>query len=145
MFAIHNRRRNRMRKLTCSESTLVGKQLAQGSAATLKKLWLEPGGNAPFIVFDDTCLAGAVTGLLATKFSNGGQTCACQNRVYVQAGVYAQFGKMLVERVAALKGVPATTSDAQICRMNVHALNKIAHHVDNSIGLGARVLTEKQT
>ena len=76
----------RVRKITFTGSTPVGKHLARESAATLKKLSLELGGNAPFIVFDDADLDAAVTGLMAAKFRNGGQTCVCPNRVYVQAG-----------------------------------------------------------
>ena len=77
---------SRVRKITFTGSTAVGKLLARDSAATLKKLSLELGGNAPFIVFDDAADA-AVDGLMAAKFRNGGQTCVSPNRVYVQAGV----------------------------------------------------------
>ncbi len=76
----------RVRKITFTGSTPVGKHLARESAGTLKKLSLELGGNAPFIVFDDTDLDAAVAGLMASKFRNGGQTCVCPNRVYVQSG-----------------------------------------------------------
>ncbi|KNH07818.1 Succinate-semialdehyde dehydrogenase [NADP+] [Candidatus Burkholderia brachyanthoides] len=78
---------SRVRKITFTGSTPVGKYLARESAATLKKLSLELGGNAPFIVFDDADLDAAVTGLMAAKFRNGGQTCVCPNRVYVQSSV----------------------------------------------------------
>lgn len=132
----------RVRKITFTGSTPVGKYLARASAETLKKLSLELGGNAPFIVFDDADLEAAVSGLLAAKFRNGGQTCVCPNRVYVQAGVYEQFGRMLSERVAALKVAPATDAAAQIGPMiNVRALDKIARHVDDAVAHGARVLT----
>lgn len=131
----------RVRKITFTGSTPVGKYLARESAATLKKLSLELGGNAPFIVFDDADLEAAVTGLLAAKFRNGGQTCVCPNRVYVQAGVYEQFGKLLSERVSALKVAPATDPAAQIGPMiNARAIDKIARHVDDAIAHGARVL-----
>ncbi|MCY0389250.1 NAD-dependent succinate-semialdehyde dehydrogenase [Robbsia sp. Bb-Pol-6] len=131
----------RVRKITFTGSTPVGKYLARESAATLKKLSLELGGNAPFIVFDDADLDAAVTGLLAAKFRNGGQTCVCPNRVYVQAGVYEQFGKLLSERVSALKVAPATDPAAQIGPMiNARAIDKIARHVDDALAHGARVL-----
>ena len=131
----------RVRKITFTGSTPVGKYLARESAGTLKKLSLELGGNAPFIVFDDADLDAAVTGLLAAKFRNGGQTCVCPNRVYVQAGVYDKFADMLSRRVAELKVAPATDPDAQIGPMiNIRALDKIARHVDDALAHGARVL-----
>ena len=131
----------RVRKITFTGSTPVGKYLARESAGTLKKLSLELGGNAPFIVFDDADLDAAVAGLLASKFRNGGQTCVCPNRVYVQAGVYEKFAEMLSRRVAELKVAPATDPDAQIGPMiNVRALDKIARHVDDAKAHGARVL-----
>jgi succinate-semialdehyde dehydrogenase/glutarate-semialdehyde dehydrogenase len=132
----------RVRKITFTGSTAVGKYLARESADTLKKLSLELGGNAPFIVFDDADLDAAVTGLLASKFRNGGQTCVCPNRVYVQAGVYERFAALLGERVAALKVAPATDPDAQIGPMiNARAIDKIARHVDDALTHGARVVT----
>jgi succinate-semialdehyde dehydrogenase/glutarate-semialdehyde dehydrogenase len=133
---------SRVRKITFTGSTPVGKYLARESASTLKKLSLELGGNAPFIVFDDADLDAAVTGLLAAKFRNGGQTCVCPNRVYVQDGVYERFAALLSERVAELKVAPATDPAAQIGPMiNVRALEKIARHVDDAVSHGARVLT----
>ncbi|WP_109483956.1 NAD-dependent succinate-semialdehyde dehydrogenase [Paraburkholderia sp. C35] len=133
---------SRVRKITFTGSTPVGKYLARESAGTLKKLSLELGGNAPFIVFDDADLDAAVTGLLAAKFRNGGQTCVCPNRVYVQSGVYERFGDLLATRVAALKVAPATDPAAQIGPMiNSRAIDKIARHVDDAVSRGARVLT----
>ena len=121
-----------MRKITFTGSTPVGKYLARESAGTLKKLSLELGGNAPFIVFDDADLDAAVTGLIASKFRNGGQTCVCPNRVYVQSGVYEKFADLLAKRVAALKVAPA--DDAQIGPMiNARAIDKIARHVDDAV------------
>jgi succinate-semialdehyde dehydrogenase / glutarate-semialdehyde dehydrogenase len=132
----------RVRKITFTGSTPVGKYLARESAETLKKLSLELGGNAPFIVFDDADLDAAVEGLLVSKFRNGGQTCVCPNRVYVQSGVYEKFGDMLSRRVAELKVAPATDPQAQIGPMiNVRAIDKIARHVDDALTHGARVLT----
>ncbi|MFM0208523.1 NAD-dependent succinate-semialdehyde dehydrogenase [Paraburkholderia sediminicola] len=132
----------RVRKITFTGSTPVGKYLARESAGTLKKLSLELGGNAPFIVFDDADLDAAVTGLMAAKFRNGGQTCVCPNRVYVQSGVYARFADLLAKRVAALKVAPATDPDAQIGPMiNERAIDKIARHVEDAVKHGAKVLT----
>ncbi|MFM0637604.1 NAD-dependent succinate-semialdehyde dehydrogenase [Paraburkholderia metrosideri] len=132
----------RVRKITFTGSTPVGKHLARESAGTLKKLSLELGGNAPFIVFDDADLDAAVTGLMASKFRNGGQTCVCPNRVYVQSGVYARFADLLAKRVAALKVAPATDPDAQIGPMiNERAIDKIARHVEDAVKHGAKVLT----
>ncbi|KAA1011384.1 NAD-dependent succinate-semialdehyde dehydrogenase [Paraburkholderia panacisoli] len=132
---------SRVRKITFTGSTPVGKYLARESADTLKKLSLELGGNAPFIVFDDADLAAAVSGLLVSKFRNGGQTCVCPNRVYVQSSVYEKFGDMLAKRVAALKVAPATDPSAEIGPMiNARAIDKIARHVDDAVSKGARVL-----
>jgi succinate-semialdehyde dehydrogenase/glutarate-semialdehyde dehydrogenase len=132
----------RVRKITFTGSTPVGKYLARESAGTLKKLSLELGGNAPFIVFDDADLDAAITGLLASKFRNGGQTCVSPNRVYVQSGIYEKFADKLSERVGALKVAPATDPTAQIGPMiNGRALDKMARHVDDAIAHGARVLT----
>ncbi|RQM56103.1 MULTISPECIES: NAD-dependent succinate-semialdehyde dehydrogenase [Burkholderia] len=132
----------RVRKITFTGSTAVGKLLARESAATLKKLSLELGGNAPFIVFDDAQLDAAVDGLMAAKFRNGGQTCVSPNRVYVQAGVYDAFAAKLAARVAALMVAPATDPAAQIGPMiNARAVDKIARHVGDALERGARVLT----
>jgi succinate-semialdehyde dehydrogenase / glutarate-semialdehyde dehydrogenase len=132
----------RVRKITFTGSTPVGKYLARESAGTLKKLSLELGGNAPFIVFDDADLDAAVTGLMASKFRNGGQTCVCPNRVYVQSSVFEKFADLLTTRVAALKVAPATDADAQIGPMiNARAVEKIERHVNDAVKRGARVLT----
>ncbi|MGC0045950.1 NAD-dependent succinate-semialdehyde dehydrogenase, partial [Ralstonia pseudosolanacearum] len=131
----------RVRKITFTGSTPVGKHLARESAGTLKKLSLELGGNAPFIVFEDADLDAAIAGLLSAKFRNGGQTCVCPNRVYVQAGVYDRFAAMLAARVSALKVAPATDPDAQIGPMiNARAVDKIERHVQDAVAHGARVL-----
>ncbi|MDR5733399.1 NAD-dependent succinate-semialdehyde dehydrogenase [Caballeronia sp. LZ025] len=132
----------RVRKITFTGSTPVGKYLARESAGTLKKLSLELGGNAPFIVFDDADIEAAVAGLMASKFRNGGQTCVCPNRVYVQSSVHDRFADLLAQRVAALKVAPATDPDAQIGPMiNARAVEKIERHVDDAVKRGARVLT----
>jgi len=132
----------RVRKITFTGSTPVGKYLARESAGTLKKLSLELGGNAPFIVFDDADIEAAVAGLMASKFRNGGQTCVCPNRVYVQSSVHDRFADLLTQRVAALKVAPATDPDAQIGPMiNARAVEKIERHVSDAVKRGARVLT----
>ncbi len=132
----------RVRKITFTGSTAVGKYLARESADTLKKLSLELGGNAPFIVFDDADLDAAVAGLMAAKFRNGGQTCVSPNRVYVQAGVYDRFAELLGKRVGALKVGRGSDPATQIGPMiNARAVDKIARHVDDALTRGAKVVT----
>lgn len=133
---------SRIRKITFTGSTAVGKHLARESAATLKRLSLELGGNAPFIVFDDADVDAAVDGLMAAKFRNGGQTCVSPNRIYVQDGVYDQFAQKLAGRVEALRVGPASDALSQIGPMiNARAVEKIEHHVQDALAHGARVLT----
>jgi succinate-semialdehyde dehydrogenase/glutarate-semialdehyde dehydrogenase len=131
----------RVRKITFTGSTAVGKSLARDSAATLKKLSLELGGNAPFIVFDDADLDAAVKGLMVAKFRNGGQTCVSPNRVYVQRGVYDAFAERLGAQVAALKVGPASDPASQIGPMiNLRALDKIMQHVADALARGGVLL-----
>ncbi|MEJ8826073.1 NAD-dependent succinate-semialdehyde dehydrogenase [Variovorax humicola] len=131
----------RVRKITFTGSTPVGKHLARRSADTLKKLSLELGGNAPFIVFEDADLDAAVEGLMAAKFRNGGQTCVCPNRVFVQAKVHDTFSEKLAARVKALKVGPASDASSQIGPMiNARAVEKIERHVQDAVARGARVL-----
>lgn len=131
----------RVRKITFTGSTPVGKHLAREAAGTLKKLSLELGGNAPFIVFDDADLDAAVEGLMVSKFRNGGQTCVCPNRVFVQDGVHDAFVEKLAARVAALRVGPASSPDSQIGPMiNARAIDKIERHVADAVALGARVI-----
>jgi succinate-semialdehyde dehydrogenase / glutarate-semialdehyde dehydrogenase len=132
----------RVRKITFTGSTPVGKHLARESAGTLKKLSLELGGNAPFIVFDDADLEAAVQGLLVAKFRNGGQTCVCPNRVYVHERVYDRFAALLCAKVAELRVGPASDPASRIGPMiNARAVDKIARHVDDAVANGAVVLT----
>ncbi len=132
----------RVRKITFTGSTAVGKSLARDSAGTLKKLSLELGGNAPFIVFEDADIDAAVAGLMAAKFRNGGQTCVSPNRVYVQDAVYEEFARKLVARVEALRVGPASREDSQIGPMiNARALEKIEQHVQDALAHGAALLT----
>ena len=131
----------RVRKLTFTGSTAVGKHLARESAGTLKRLSLELGGNAPFIVFDDADLDAAVDGLMAAKFRNAGQTCVSPNRVYVQHAVYEKFAEKLVARVEALRVGPATREESQIGPViNARAVDKIESHVQDALAHGARLL-----
>jgi succinate-semialdehyde dehydrogenase/glutarate-semialdehyde dehydrogenase len=132
----------RVRKITFTGSTAVGKHLARESVPTLKKLSLELGGNAPFIVFDDADVDAAVEGLMRAKFRNGGQTCVSPNRIYVQQSVYEVFAKKLADRVGALKVGPASVSGSQIGPMiNAKAVEKIERHVNDAIARGATVMT----
>ena len=132
---------SRVRKITFTGSTPVGKYLARESAATLKKLSLELGGNAPFIVFEDADLNAAVDGLMASKFRNGGQTCVSPNRVYVQDAVYEEFSCKLVARVSSLRVGPASREDSQIGPMiNSRAVEKIERHVLDALERGATLL-----
>jgi len=131
----------RVRKITFTGSTAVGKLLARGAADTLKKLSLELGGNAPFLVFDDADLDAAVTGLMAAKFRNGGQTCVSPNRVYVHDAVYERFAEKLTSRVSALKVGPASEEASQIGPMiNQRAVEKIVAHVADAQHKGAVVM-----
>jgi succinate-semialdehyde dehydrogenase/glutarate-semialdehyde dehydrogenase len=131
----------RVRKISFTGSTPVGKHLARRSADTLKKLSLELGGNAPFIVFDDADLDAAVDGLMTGKFRNGGQTCVSPNRVFVQAGVHDRFVEKLGARIAALKVGPASDEGSQIGPMiNAKAVDKIERHVSDAVARGARVV-----
>jgi len=131
----------RVRKISFTGSTPVGKHLARRSADTLKKLSLELGGNAPFIVFDDADLDAAVDGLMTGKFRNGGQTCVSPNRVFVQAGVHDRFVDKLGVRIAALKVGPASDEGSQIGPMiNAKAVEKIERHVKDAVDGGARVV-----
>jgi succinate-semialdehyde dehydrogenase/glutarate-semialdehyde dehydrogenase len=116
------------------------------SAPGVKRLSLELGGNAPFIVFDDADLDGAVEGAIASKFRNGGQTCVCANRILVQAGVYDAFAEKLAARVRALKVGPGTAEGVDIGPMiNAAALEKITRHVDDAVAKGASVFARAET
>jgi succinate-semialdehyde dehydrogenase/glutarate-semialdehyde dehydrogenase len=133
---------SRVRKITFTGSTAVGKELARASAGTLKKLSLELGGNAPFVVFEDADLDAAVEGLLRAKFRNGGQTCISPNRVYVHEQVYDVFARKLATRVGALRVGPASREDSQIGPMiNARAVEKIERHVQDALARGAVLLT----
>ena len=128
-------------KFTFTGSTAVGKRLAADCMGTVKRVSLELGGNAPFIVFDDADLDAAVEGLLASKFRNTGQTCVCANRIYVQAGIHDAFADALTRRVEALKagdGLAGPTDQGPL--INAAALDKVERHVADALAGGARVL-----
>ncbi|OEZ59817.1 NAD-dependent succinate-semialdehyde dehydrogenase [Duganella sp. HH105] len=130
-----------VRKLTFTGSTAVGRLLMEQSAKTIKKLSLELGGNAPFIVFDDADLDAAVEGALASKYRNAGQTCVCANRLYVQDGVYEQFAAKLVAAVAKLKvGNGADEGVTQGPLIDEKAVQKVEQHVADALAKGGRLL-----
>ncbi|ARN20576.1 NAD-dependent succinate-semialdehyde dehydrogenase [Piscinibacter gummiphilus] len=131
-----------VRHLSFTGSTEVGRILAAQCAPTIKKLSLELGGNAPFIVFDDADLDSAVEGALASKYRNGGQTCVCANRLYVQDGVYDTFVQKLAAKVQAIKvgnGFEAGVTQGPMIDDN--AIAKIERHVADAVSKGAKVLT----
>lgn len=135
-----------VRKLSFTGSTRVGSLLMQQSAGTLKRLSLELGGNAPFIIFDDADLDLAVEGLMASKFRNAGQTCVCANRILVQSGVHDRFVARLSERVRALKPGDGLHSGTTIGPLiNSAAIKKVHEHLANALELGATQVTDALT
>ncbi|GAA5784592.1 NAD-dependent succinate-semialdehyde dehydrogenase [Chitiniphilus shinanonensis] len=131
-----------VRKLSFTGSTETGRKLMAQCAPTLKKLSLELGGNAPFIVFDDADVDAAVEGALAAKYRNSGQTCVCANRFYVQAAVHDRFAARLAERAAQLKvgnGLDAGVEQGPL--IDADALAKVERHVADALARGARLLT----
>lgn len=131
-----------VRKFTFTGSTEIGKLLMQQCASTVKKVSLELGGNAPFIVFDDADLASAVEGALASKFRNTGQTCVCANRIFVQDGVYEKFSKMLADRVSQMKvGNGLEDGNLQGPLIDMKAVEKVEEHIADALEKGAKVLT----
>ncbi|HXZ48207.1 MAG TPA: NAD-dependent succinate-semialdehyde dehydrogenase [Usitatibacter sp.] len=130
-----------VRKVTFTGSTEVGRILMRQSADTIKKLSLELGGNAPFIVFDDADLDAAADGALASKYRNAGQTCVCANRIYVQDAVYDAFAAKLAERVKAFKVGPGTEAGVNIGPLiDEHGLKKVEDHVADALAQGAKVI-----
>ncbi len=129
-----------VRKLTFTGSTEIGKMLMEQCARTVKKVSMELGGNAPFIVFDDADLDTAVEGAMVSKFRNTGQTCVCANRIYVQAGVYDAFAEKLKAAVAAMKvgdGLKGETQQGPLIEMK--AVEKIEEHIADAVSKGATV------
>lgn len=131
-----------VRKLSFTGSTAVGKKLIAACAGTVKKVSMELGGNAPFIVFDDADLDAAVQGLMASKYRNTGQTCVCANRVYVQEGVYEAFAAKLAVAVAGLRvgdGLAGPTDQGPL--IDQRALAKVQAHIADAVAQGARIAT----
>ena len=129
-----------VRKLTFTGSTEVGKKLMTQCAGTVKKLSLELGGNAPFIVFDDADLDAAVQGALASKYRNTGQTCVCANRLLIQAGVYEEFAARLKSAVVKLRvgdGLKGVTDQGPL--IDAKAVTKVEEHIADAVAKGAKV------
>lgn len=130
-----------VRMVTFTGSTEVGKLLMREAAATVKRVSMELGGNAPFIVFDDADLDTAVAGAVASKFRNAGQTCVCANRILVQAGIYDAFAEMLTEAVKELKLGHGTDKGVTIGPLiNAQAIEKVEAHVAEAVKDGASVV-----
>ncbi|MEC5320337.1 NAD-dependent succinate-semialdehyde dehydrogenase [Brenneria populi subsp. brevivirga] len=130
-----------VRKLSFTGSTEVGRILMAQSAPTVKKLSLELGGNAPFIVFDDADPDLAVKGIMASKFRNSGQTCVCANRIYVQKGIYPTLVEKLVEEVKKLKvGDGTEPGVTQGPLIDGDAVDKVRQHIADALGKGATLL-----
>jgi succinate-semialdehyde dehydrogenase/glutarate-semialdehyde dehydrogenase len=131
-----------VRKLSFTGSTPVGRMLMSQCAPTIKKLSLELGGNAPFIVFDDADLDAAVEGALASKYRNAGQTCVCTNRFYVQDSVYDAFAEKFTAAVARImvgNGFEGGVTQGPL--INEAAVEKVEAHIADAVAHGARVLT----
>lgn len=135
-----------VRKISFTGSTRVGSLLMAQSAPTVKRLSLELGGNAPFLVFDDADLDQAIEGVIASKFRNGGQTCVCSNRIFVQSGIHDAFVAALSERVRAMKVGSGLDADVEIGPMiNAAAVEKIEHHVQDALAKGASIVARAET
>ena len=133
---------NKVRKLTFTGSTQVGRILMRQCSDQIMKLSLELGGNAPFIVFDDANLDDAVDGAIISKFRNNGQTCVCANRIYVQAGVYEAFAKKLIERVESMtvgNGMDPEVANGPL--IDMAAVEKVEEHIADATAKGAIVET----
>ena len=131
-----------VRHISFTGSTEVGRILMAQSSPTVKKMSLELGGNAPFIVFDDADIDSAVEGAFASKYRNAGQTCVCSNRIYVQEGVYEQFAQKFAAKVATAKvGNGFEDGVNQGPLIEPSAIEKVERHVQDAIAKGARVLT----
>jgi len=133
---------DRIRKMTFTGSTEVGRILMRQSAGTLKKMSLELGGNAPLIVFDDADIDTAIAGTMASKYRNAGQTCVCANRIFVQDGIYDEFARRLTEATATMKvgnGMENGVEQGPI--IDSQGLDKIERHVADARAKGAEVLT----
>ena len=131
-----------VRKLSFTGSTEIGRQLMEQCAKDIKKVSLELGGNAPFIVFDDADLDKAVEGALASKFRNAGQTCVCANRLYIQNGVYDRFAEKLQQAVSKLQIGDGLQPNVTIGPLiDEKAIAKVQEHIADALDKGARVAT----
>ena len=131
-----------VRKLSFTGSTEIGRQLMEQCAKDIKKVSLELGGNAPFIVFDDADLDKAVEGALASKFRNAGQTCVCANRLYIQDGVYDRFAEKLQQAVSKLQIGDGLQPNVTIGPLiDEKAIAKVQEHIADALDKGARVAT----
>lgn len=129
-------------KITFTGSTRVGKILMEQAASTVKKVSMELGGNAPFIVFDDADVDAAVEGALIAKFRNAGQTCVCANRLYVQSGVYEEFSKKLAAQVADFNIGDGFNDGVTVGPLiNEAALSKVEAHLSDAVAKGADIMT----
>ncbi len=134
-----------VRKISFTGSTEVGRTLMAQSAETIKKVSLELGGNAPFVVFDDADIDAAAEGAVASKFRNAGQTCVCTNRFYVQAGVYDAFVEKLCAKVKTLKVGDGLDEGVQIGPMiDENGVEKVEEHLADAVKKGATILTGGQ-
>jgi len=132
----------KVRKLSFTGSTQVGRLLMRQCGDTVKKLSLELGGNAPFIVFDDADPDAAVEGAMQSKYRNSGQTCVCANRILVQDGIHDAFAERLAAKVAALRVGPGTAAEVeQGPLIDAEAVAKVETHIADALGKGARLLT----
>ncbi len=132
----------RVRKLSFTGSTPVGKLLYGQCAPSMKKVSMELGGNAPFLVFDDADIDEAIAGVLASKYRNSGQTCVCANRILVQAGIYDRFAAALTAKVKAMKLEPGWWEEADLGPLiNEKAVHKVQGLVEDAVKKGARVET----
>jgi len=130
-----------IRLVNFTGSTEIGKLLMRQAAGTVKKVALELGGNAPFIVFDDADLDAAVEGAMVSKFRNMGQTCVCANRIYAQSGIYDAFVEKLTAAVAKLQvGNGAATGTTQGPLINENAIAKVEQHLSDALAKGGRIL-----
>jgi len=131
-----------VRKISFTGSTEVGRLLMKQAAPTVKKISLELGGNAPFIVFDDADVDAAVEGAIVSKYRNTGQTCVCANRLFVQDGIYDRFAAKLAEKVKAFKvGAGTEAGVVQGPLIDTQALAKVEEHVADALAGGARAVT----
>ena len=145
-FGVEICQNDKVRKLTFTGSTQVGRILMRQAADHVMKLSLELGGNAPFIVFDDADIEAAVDGAIQSKFRNGGQTCVCANRIYVQSAVYEEFAARLAERVRGLRVGDGFEPNVDLGPLiDANAVSKVRRHIDDATRLGAKVVVGGDT